>query len=421
MGSYRTRDLLATFTKLVPDQIDTRIRRRRVWCGRSIFVAVMLLTRRGASGGYRMLMRRFMEDTARLLGWCDNASAASLSRARKLLPVESCRQVLHQLVERISACTPRAFLHWSKRRFIAIDGTKFIMPRTRQTLAKFDRPGSSWIQAHHPQAVTVVAADLLKRLPLDWVLLPKKRGERDGALQLLKHFRPGDVAVLDRGYPSRPFLAELLKRQIAVVMRLPATLSGSWREVHDFMRSGEKERVCDVELPGGARAKVRLIRNNFRVGRPRKHQVAKPMVVMTTLMADEGFTEKEIVQLYQARWGVETLLREIKVGFDVERFHARSLVGVEQEIAAVLVWIALGSALQIAAEDGLPEGRRVYRTLCHAWASEVLAAWFKGGNALAEFEKALPALRADHYLPRPNRSYPRERKRPFGRFRNGSH
>lgn len=382
----------------------------------------MLLTRPSAGLGYRMLMGRFVRSTRELLGWSHPASPGSFSRARQLLPVSSMRAVLKQVIERVSACVSRRFIHPSGRRFIAIDGTKFIMPRTRETMEEFDRPhAGKWLRAHHPQAVTVIAADLLKRLPLDWVLLPKGLGERVGALQLLDLFKPGDVAVLDRGYPSRPFLAALIGRRIDVVMRLPATLNGSWREVHDFMRSGAKETICDSELPGVGVVRVRLVRHNFRPGRPRKHQSAKPMVVLTTLMPEDGFTAEQIVQLYHARWGVETLLREIKVGFSVERFHARSLVGIEQEIAAVLLWIALGSSIEHVAEDGLAPGRRVYRSVCHGWATIIFDTWIAGGDPMAEFEEAVTAARRDHYAPRKGRSFPRERKSPHGRTRNGSH
>ncbi|MEK7411892.1 MAG: IS4 family transposase [Planctomycetota bacterium] len=420
MGTSSNRTLITTFCTML-GEVEVHIRRRRVWCSRSIIAAILMLTRSGARGGYRRMLATFVDDTAELLGWVTSPSAASLSRARKLLPVDSCRALLRQLVDRIASSSPRRFVHPSGRRFIAIDGTQFIMPHTRQTLEQFDRPqAGAWVRAHHPQAVTVVAADLLKRLPLDWVLLPKGIGEREGARRLLDLFQPGDVAVLDRGYPSRAFLAQLLERKIAVVMRLPAG-PRSWREAHEFLRSGQQETVCNMPLPDGATARIRLIRRNFRTGRPRQHQKAKPMVIVTTLTQEDGFSPEDIIRLYQARWGVETLLREIKVGFDLERFHARSLIGIEQEIAAVLIWIALGSTVEHAAEDGLPPGRRVYRTLCHDAATRIFTAWLAGRDPLERLNRELEAIRRYHYAPRPGRSFPRERKAPHGRFRNGTH
>jgi hypothetical protein len=421
MGTFYQRNLITTFCTML-GKIETRMLRHRIWCGESIMVAILLLTRHGAGGGYRTMLNTFVDDTAELLGWRRSPSASSVSRARKLLPVESCRAILRQLVDRVSACSPRRFVHPSGRRFIAIDGTNFIMPRTRQTLEAFACPQAGvWLRSHYPQALTVVAADLLKRLPLDWVLLPKGTGERDGAKRLLDLFKPGDVAVLDRGYPSREFLGLLLEREMAVVMRVTATLSGSWREVRDFLLSGEKDVIRDMPLPDGTTARVRLIRHNFRPGRPRKHQTAKPLVIVTTLTQEEGFPAEEIVRLYQARWGVETLLREIKVGFDIERFHARSVLGIEQEIAAVLIWMALGSTVQHVAEDGLPAGRRVCRNLCHGAATRIFAVWLTGDDPFLRLERELDGIRRYAYAPRPGRSFPRVRKMPHGRFRNERH
>lgn len=418
MARSHHRHPITTFCSLI-STVDTGIRRHRVWCGRSIMIALLLLTRHGVRNGYRKMLSTFVDDTADLLGWSRTPHASSLTRARRLLPVDACRTLLRQLAERISACTPRRFVHPSGRRFIAIDGTQFIVPRTRQTLAKLDRPYSRpWMQAHYPQALTVVAVDLLKRLPLDWALLPKGMGEREGAKRLLDVFRPDDVAVLDRGYPSRAFLAELLARKIAVVMRLPATLTGSWREVHEFLASGAKDASCETTLPDGTTTTIRLVRHNFRRGRPRHHQKPQPMVVLTTLTAADGFQVDEIIRLYQARWGVETLLQEVKVGFDIERFHARSLLGIEQEIAAVLIWIALGATVEHAAEAALPEGRRVQRNLCHDAATRILRAWMDGEDPLQRLEAELPLIQRYHSAPRPGRSFPRERKAPHGRFRN---
>ena len=112
------------------------------------------------------------------------------------------------------------------------------------------------------------------------------------------------------------------------------------------------------------------------------------------------------------------MLREIKCSFTIERFHARSLQGIEQEIAAVFAWIALGSAIQHLAEAGLPEGRRVYRNLCFDSASNIIAAWLQGQDPGPLIEREIDAIRRYHYLPKADRHFERKRKAPHGRFCN---
>ena len=162
---------------------------------------------------------------------------------------------------------------------------------------------------------------------------------------------------------------------------------------------------------------MRLIRRDSRRGRPVRGQKTDVMVIMTTLMAEDGFDRDAIIKLYTARWGIESLFREVKCEFDIERFHAKSVAGIQQEIAAVLSWIAFASAIQLIAENNLPDGRRVLRTLCFAEATKVMQVILSNGDLNAILQQALENVCRYHYAPRTGRSYPRERKAPYGRFR----
>jgi hypothetical protein len=100
------------------------------------------------------------------------------------------------------------------------------------------------------------------------------------------------------------------------------------------------------------------------------------MVVMTTLLPRDGFEHADSVELYNQRWGIETLFREMKDAFEIERFHAQSLKGIEQEVASVIAWIALSAVLKDHLEAELADGRKVNGTMCRgAIESLLLAAW----------------------------------------------
>ncbi len=398
------------------DDLDDRFTRRRRWGPRSVFVALLLLTSAGARSSYRKMLDTIVDETAAFLGWEDAPSLASFAKARRRLGVDQCRSLLATVVERISARAHERFRHESGRRFIAFDGTQLILPRVRETLARFPRPkANSWLVSHYPQAVTVIAVDLFRRMPLDWRLLKKGIGEREGALGMLDLLKPGDVAVLDRGFPSRDFLQALIARKIDVVMRMCGGGSAMLM-VQDFLKTGKKSATVPFVFNDGTQMPVRLVRRNFRVGRPRSDQKAQAMVVLSTLPAD-GFPDDEIVRLYTARWGVETVIREIKCEFDVERFHARSIEGIEQEIAAIMTWIALASGLQQLAEQGQPKDLRVHRNLCFAAAARILKRLLNGDDPWLELDERLASLRRFSSKVRPGRSFIRKRKGPTGRFK----
>jgi hypothetical protein len=320
------------------------------------------------------------------------------------------------LAERLAALTPKRFLPSSGRRLIGIDGVRFATRRTKETVKRFHQMSASrWVHSHCPQAIVVVAVDLLRRLPLDFALLPKGKGERSGAVALLAHFRPGDVAVMDRGFPAKWLLASFVAAKVDVVVRMTAGMT-AWAEVDAFLRTKKTEQAVTMTFgKGGPTITGRLIRRNFRSGRPARGQRAETQVVFTTLPATE-FDRDAIIKLYAARWGVETIFREMKCEFDAERFHAHSANGIMQEIAAILAWIGFASAIQIAAENNLPDGRRILRTLCFDEATRLMEAILAGREIDSLFVAAITNVRTYSYATKSDRSYPRERKSPIGRF-----
>jgi hypothetical protein len=265
-----------------------------------------------------------------------------------------------------------------------------------------------------------VAFDIVRRLPLDWAMLPKGRGERAAMTPLLETLGRGDVAIMDRGFPARWLLAMLVDRGIDVVMRMTSAKAGSWPEIVEFLASGSKSAVISCNLSKGRSVTVRLVRKNARLGRPKKHQDApETMVIMTTLLPRDGFEHADIVELYSQRWGIETLFREMKDAFEIERFHAQSLKGIEQEIAAVIAWIALSAVLKDHLEAELADGRKVNGTMCRAAIESLLLAAWRGEDIARILNIWLGEIRRYAYKPRPGRSFPRVCKRPQKRFFNG--
>ena len=405
-----------SFVNTTLSDLDKRFGGSRIWGPRSIFVAVIVLTRARQRTTYRSMMLSFVADTAAVLGLAKRPSLSGLSQARKHLGVETCREILRRLADRLSAFHPKRCMHASGRRFIGIDGVRFVTRRTKETVKRFQMMSSSrWVHSHCPQAIIVVAVDLFRRLPLDFALLPKGKGEREGAAALLQHFRPGDVAVMDRGFPAKWLLADFVQAQVEVVMRMTAGMS-AWTEVDAFLRTKKTEQAVTMTFgKGGPTITGRLIRRNFRRGRPARGQRAETQVIFTTLSKTE-FDRDAIIKLYAARWGVETIFREMKCEFDAERFHSHSVNGIIQEIAAILAWIGFVSAIQLTAESNLPDGRRVLRTLCFDEATRLMEAILAGRPIEDLFAAAIANVCVYSYEAKSGRSFPRERKSPIGRF-----
>ena len=138
------------------------------------------------------------------------------------------------------------------------------------------------------------------------------------------------------------------------------------------------------------------------------------LAILTTLPEDEGFDRKTVIDIYAARWGIESLYGEMKAFMEVEHFHSGFVDGWEQEVAGAMIWMALGSFMQAEAERTL-DGLRVVRADCLRAASDLVIDVMRGRSISTEMMEDNQPLRQHTYRPKLGRHYPRECKRPYGR------
>ena len=135
--------------------------------------------------------------------------------------------------------------------------------------------------------------------------------------------------------------------------------------VADFIASGKRSAIVEITLGKGKKkrtVRVRLILRTFAVGRPKRTQRRESMVVMTSL-TDPAISDATILKIYAARWGVETLYRELKSLAHIEGWHGTTKALLEQEMIAIMCWFAVTAVIAQAAEGDAvaPDGsyRRV--------------------------------------------------------------
>ena len=319
------------------------------------------------------------------------------------------------------AIMPTPDTPWGCRRFIAIDGSRIVLPRSGDTARKMSRPkrpdGS---HVHNPQGLLLMAADVFRRLPLDYTLTGKGIGERTAINDLMANlpWQEGDVAVMDRGFPSRKLFAALITQGIDIIARMSASEAIAWKELRPFLQSKKKNALVTLTLrgiDGPVEVKARLVERDLQRGRPRKGAKKERMVILTTLSEEDGFDRKSVIKLYAARWGIETLFGEMKAFINVESFHSAFVDGCEQEIIAAMIWMALASFMQAEAERPLKDGRRVVRADCLRAASDLVHDLMRGRSINEAMEMDIQSLRQFAYKPKPDRHYERVCKRPFGR------
>ena len=235
--------------------------------------------------------------------------------------------------------------------------------------------------------------------------------ERQMLFQHLERLGPGDLLLMDRGYPCRWLPAALNQRGIGFCMRVEKAGNSGFACVRDFLRGAQAEAVVtlgaphrrdcvDYECPPGPQT-VRLIRHVASTGAVR--------VFMTNLLDAVRFPAALFGDLYHRRWRIEEAFKRLKHRLNLEHVTGLSQLAVLQDFAAKIVCDNL-QALTVAAaheQAGLPEERRINRAYAHTALKLLLPALLLRTVADGQLRALMDLIASATYRHRPNASKPR--------------
>jgi Transposase DDE domain len=422
-------ELFRRFSSLLP----THWQRRRGSLGPvRVLFSLMSMSVLGCNGYERTLqeMKRYMGE---VLGWSHQPSGQALSQARRKLDPERCREVVSHVRTLCTTARSEAALGYDGFRLMALDGTKVILPAYQALRTHFGCPVQS---PRGPQASFTVLWDVGANQPVDWRVGPYRECERIHAQAMIATLGAGDLLLGDRNFSSRRIMFALHERGADWLMCVRSAGPGTFAEVNAFVAAGLTDQqvlLVDKDHHGAARSDapqvpVRLLRKDLPDG-----GIA---VFITSFVDSKRHPAAALIELYAARWRVETAFRELKIWHGLERFHARYPDGIRQEIAALMLFQLLASELEAQARvqlrttiappepaDQPPQIRtltvRFNRRIVADCAIELLFAGAKGDEALrAEFENSLFRIWRNRQDVKPARSFVRERKAAPRGWRN---
>ena len=310
----------------------------------------MHLIGKGRQLGYGHLLDEFWVDAKRAgveLPQAMAVSAAAFTKARRKLKAEALRSLV---LNAAGAFEDELGPHhrFRGRRVFAIDGTWISTQRSWALLDEFNKSS----KGHVPQLMATVLYDVVAKTPLDAVITEFSSNERTHAIELIeKHVKPGDIVLLDRGFPSREFIARLRELNIDFVVRVKT--KSTFKCVEAFLHTGRLEGVVDLG-PDNAGFNVRIVRRQAIRGKK-----LDPFVLFTSLSATR-FEAKSLFDLYRKRWEIELFFRLQKGSYlGHDQFHAKTPDGVRQEIYALFLFMILtrSSMATAAIEHGVPYER----------------------------------------------------------------
>lgn len=197
---------------------------------------------------------------------------------------------------------------WYGMRTLAVDGTRLVLPNHPSVIEEFGQHQFG-PNADSPRSLAMgsMLYDVLNQITIDAQLAPYAASERDLLMQHLDKVKPGDLLLLDRGYPCFWLLFLLKARGIEFCVRLK---DDWWLKVKDFTQSDEKERIVTFSLPKKDRKKLvdfphmqdatitcRLIKIELPNG--------EKEILCTSLIDSEKYGYEEFDKLYHFTGGMK--------------------------------------------------------------------------------------------------------------------
>ena len=252
---------------------------------------------------------------------------SAFSQARKKLKAEAFIELNQVQVAYFYAHFP--YQTWHGLRLLAVDGSSVQLPATAEIIDHF----GLWHSA--PVARVSQLFDGLNEVTVEAVIGPKAVDEREWAAGHVAQVGPGDLILLDRGYPAF-WLFVLIRQQGAdFCARMPA---GVWGEVDRFLASGLNEQIvdlspcptavaeCQARHLSTAPLKVRLVRIELESG--------EVEVLVTSLLDRVQFPLSVFKELYHHRWPVEENYKVMKYRVEAENWSGKSKLAIYQDFHA---------------------------------------------------------------------------------------
>ncbi len=255
----------------------------------------------------------------------DNTSG--YCQARKRLPLDT----LCRVRVGVAAAGEKMAALWHGWRPKVIDGTTTSAPDTRKNQRTYPQSRSQKPGCGFPLIRLVGVFSLATGVLLDYAKGNKHQHELRLLWKLLDGFKPGDLAVADRGFCSYVLLALLSLRGVAALFRLhqrrPADLRQGQRlgkndRLFTWLKPLQKPRWLPQcwwkKLP--AQLTVRVIR--FQLCSPGYRP--ESVTLVTTLLDPQKYSARDIAQLYARRWKIELWFRHIKTSMGMEVLRCKS-------------------------------------------------------------------------------------------------
>lgn len=259
-----------------------------------------------------------------------SVSSAAVSKARDKIKYTAFEEIFRRTAQ--EAPTTHTYRGY---RLIAFDGMQGELPKTKELMLACKAREKD----NYPLFHAIAAYDVLNCCYINAIFNLGETDERKAALKLLEsHDGDGaEIFLLDRGFPSLQLLSELRKSGKHYVIRVSKSFL---KEVNDFGKSTAKDEVMEINYDKRRGATNRVSGVEF----PFLFQLRCVKIelnngedeILVTNLEKETFSRKDIGELYNLRWKIETGFLNLKYAVCIEDFMGKKENSLKQEFFASL-------------------------------------------------------------------------------------
>ena len=308
---------------------------------------------------------------------------------------------------------------WKGFRLLAVDGSTGQLPETPDVIDHFGLFGDSI-----PLGRVSQMFDALNGVTVEALIGPMNAGEREYAACHFAKIGPGDLTLLDRGYPAFWLFALIIGKDADFCARVPV---GVWGVVDEFVASGCKEQIVDLSPCAPAIKKcqtrnlptdpieVRLLRIDLDSG--------EVEVLITSLLDTDHYPYSDFKALYHQRWPVEEDYKVVKSRTEVENWSGKSALSVYQDFYAKVFTKNLTAILAFHAQEEVKQQSRdkkyIYQinfTQALSKMKDTVVLLFQRTDVLRILTRLWEVMTRTIEPIRPGRKYPRPKSARRKRF-----
>lgn len=167
-------------------------------------------------------------------------------------------------------------------------------------------------------------------LPWDWRIGPVDSSERDHLLVMLSTLPPGAMVAADAGFVGYEYVRAVLDSGRHLLLRVGSNV----RLLTNLGYAQERENTVYLWPDRKGRQGQPPIALRLVVAHNGRH----PVFLVTSVLSEKRLTDRQVVELYARRWGIELFYRSLK-----QTFQRRKLRSMNAENALLeLTWSLAG-------------------------------------------------------------------------------